>query len=328
MNLTLIYITGIIALLLTLVAGLPYLNFLRRKLYGQHIREEGPASHSEKSGTPTTGGIILIIPAIITALAILATNQIISLDSIIIIIISLCFMALGFNDDYLKIKKKQNTGVSAKTKIIFQTAIALIPALYITFYGSTSVSFFGLAEVDLGYVYPIFAVLVIIGASNAVNLTDGLDGLASGTSFFAFIAAAFICYTQNMISLAVISAAIAGGCLGFLWYNKNPAKMFMGDTGSIALGGVLGTLAVVGKFELWLAIIGLVFVIETLSVIIQVISFKTTGKRVFKMSPIHHHFELSGWSEPKVVYIFWIIAFISALLAAGMFLISTNQFSG
>lgn len=317
----LIYVAGLFAFLLTLFVGIPYLNFLRKKFYGQYIREEGPASHASKSGTPTIGGIILVIPAIAAAVLYLFMAQSQGIRPFVVLITFLLFMILGLNDDYLKILKKENTGISAKRKFLFQSAIALIPALYVTFYENTSISLFGLAEFDFGFMYPVLAVFIIVGASNAVNLTDGLDGLATGTSFFAFIACAIICSFQGMIDLAIVSAAVAGSCFGFLHYNKNPAKMFMGDTGSIALGGVLGAIAVVGKFEFWLAIIGAVFVIETLSVIIQVISFKTTGKRVFKMSPIHHHFELSGWSEPKVVYMFWIAGFVFAVSGVGLFLL-------
>lgn len=315
----LIYVAGILALILTLLAGIPYLDFLKKKLYGQYIREEGPASHEAKSGTPTTGGIILVIPAIIAALLMLTMEQVLGVKSLIVFFTLLLFMMLGFNDDYLKISKKENEGVTPRKKLAFQAAIALIPALYVTLQGNTALSLFGLAEIDLGCIYPFLAIFIIVGTSNAVNLTDGLDGLAAGTSFFTFIAVAIISYWQGITELAIISASIAGSCLGFLWSNKNPAKMFMGDTGSIALGGGLGTLAVIGKFELWLVIIGMVFVIETLSVIIQVISFKTTGKRVFKMSPIHHHFELSGWSEPKVVYMFWTVGLAFAALGVVLF---------
>ena len=179
----------------------------------------------------------------------------------------------------------------------------------------TAINIFNIWEFDLGLLYPIFAVFVVIGSSNAVNLTDGLDGLASGCSFLAFATLAILCQINEYTGLAIICAAIAGACLGFLYFNKQPAKIFMGDTGSLALGGALGTLAILSKNEFWLLFIGVIFIIETLSVIIQVTSFKTTGKRVFKMSPIHHHFELSGWSERKIVYTFWGITFVFCLLA-------------
>lgn len=315
----LIYVAGLTAFLLTLLAGVPYLDFLRKKLYGQYIREEGPASHAQKSGTPTTGGIIIVLPALIASVVTLVMNRIFNIDSVIVLIPCFLFMLLGLNDDYQKITKKQNKGLSARKKLLLQIAIALIPALYITLHGNTSVSLFGLTKIDIGYFYPLWAIFVIIGASNAVNLTDGLDGLASGTIFISLIACAFISSGLDRNDLAIICMAGAGSCLGFLYYNYNPAKMFMGDTGSVALGGLLGTLGIIGRFELWLLIIGVIFIAETLSVIIQVISFKTTGKRVFKMSPLHHHFELCGWSEKKVVHAFWAIGFIFAVIGIILF---------
>ncbi|OGI23374.1 MAG: phospho-N-acetylmuramoyl-pentapeptide-transferase [Candidatus Melainabacteria bacterium RIFOXYA2_FULL_32_9] len=238
-----------------------------------------------------------------------------SLNTFIILLVFALFTFIGFKDDISKITRKQNKGLSARNKLFLQVLIAIIPALYMTFNGERSVSVFGLYNIDLGLLYPFFAVFVIIGASNAVNLTDGLDGLASGTMFIALTAITCLCIITGRFDIAIVSAAIAGSCLGFLYYNKPPAKIFMGDTGSIALGGVLGTLAVIGKFELLLIIIGGVFVIEALSVILQVISFKTTGKRIFKMSPIHHHFELLGWSEPRIVYTFWLVGLILAIVS-------------
>ncbi len=307
----LIYVAGILALLLTLIAGIPYLDFLKKRLYSQYVYEDAPESHAAKSGTPTTGGIVIVIPAVISAITVFLMYQSFSFMANITMLVFVLFMLLGFNDDYLKIAKKQNKGIGAKRKLVFQSAIALIPALYLLLYANAPVWLF------------LFAIFIIVGSSNAVNLTDGLDGLAAGTSFFAFLACAFICYLQGIICLTVISLAIAGSCLGFLWYNKNPARMFMGDTGSLALGGALGTIAVLGGFEWWLVLIGGVFVLETLSVIIQVISFKYTGKRVFKMSPLHHHFELCGWSEPKVVSVFWLAGLIFGILAVAGFVLTT-----
>ncbi len=315
----LIYVAGLTAFLLTLLAGVPYLDFLKKKLYGQYVRDDVPSSHAKKVGTPTTGGVIIVIPVVIASVVTLVMNRILNIDTVIVLIPFLLFMLMGFNDDYQKIAKKQNKGLSARKKLLLQILISLIPAFYIAFHGNTAVSIFGLAKINMGYFYPIWAVLVIVGSSNAVNLTDGLDGLASGTMFIALIACTFICSKMGRNDLAIICMAGVGSCLGFLYYNYNPAKMFMGDTGSIALGGLLGTLAVIGRFELWLLPIGAIFIAETLSVIIQVISFKTTGKRVFKMSPIHHHFELCGWAEKKVVHTFWAVGFIFAAIAAFLY---------
>lgn len=315
----LIYVAGLTAFLLTLLAGVPYLDFLNKKLYKQYIREEAPAAHAKKSGTPTTGGIIIVLPAIIASIITLVMNRIINTDTLVVLITFLLFMLLGFSDDYKKISKHHNKGLSAKSKLLLQIIIALIPALYITFHGNTFINIFGITKINIGYLYPIWSVFVIIGASNAVNLTDGLDGLASGTMLIALVACAFISYGIGRNDLAIICMATAGSCLSFLYYNFNPAKMFMGDTGSIALGGLLGTLAIMGRFELWLLLIAVIFIAETLSVIIQVISFKTTGKRVFKMSPVHHHFELCGWSEKRVVYTFWAIGLLGAVLSAVLF---------
>lgn len=310
----LVYVSALISLLLTMILGVPYLDYLKKNLYGQTIREEAPQTHTKKSGTPTMGGLIIVVPALIGAILALIMDQKTSLDTFIVLLTFVLLTVIGFRDDILKVVKKQNKGITAKEKLITQILIASIPALYMTFQGQRIVSVFGLANIDLGVLYPFFAIFIITGFSNAVNLTDGLDGLAAGTSGIAMTAATVICIISKRPDLAIITAAIAGSCFGFLYYNKYPAKVFMGDTGSLALGGILGTIAVVGKFELLLLIIGGVFVIETLSVIIQVVSFKTTGKRVFKMSPIHHHFELLGWPEQKIVNIFWFIAVVFAII--------------
>jgi phospho-N-acetylmuramoyl-pentapeptide-transferase len=311
----LIYVSGLIALLLTLISGVPYLDFLKKKMYGQYIREDCPASHSLKAGTPTMGGIIIVIPAIIAAASSLFMAETITIRAFLLLSCFALFCLAGYLDDIRKVTKRQNKGLSARRKLIFQVIIAFIPAIYILLTGDTEISLFGKGTINLGLLYPIFAAFVITGTSNAVNLTDGLDGLAAGTSFFAFLASTIICLLSGYIDLAIVSAAIAGSCIGFLYYNKHSAQIFMGDTGSLALGGALGAIAVFAKSELWLLLIGFIFIIETLSVIIQVVSFKTRGKRVFKMSPIHHHFELCGWPETKVVYMFWTISAITCLSA-------------
>lgn len=220
----------------------------------------------------------------------------------------------GFQDDYIKLKGKGNDGLTPRGKLLRQIAIAMLPTLYLMMSksGAGDVAI-GHYILHLGWFYPVFAVFVITGASNAYNLTDGLDGLAASTGIFSFLACALICLFSGYPEASIISAAVAGALAGFLKYNKPKAQVFMGDTGSLAIGGLLGTVAVMGKFEILLVLIAGVFVMETLSVIIQVTSFKTTGKRVFKMSPIHHHFELCEWSEKKIVIVF---AIVSAILSA------------
>jgi phospho-N-acetylmuramoyl-pentapeptide-transferase len=310
----LVYVSALISTLLTLLAGVPYLDFLTKNMEGQFIREDGPASHSVKAGTPTMGGLIIVIPAIVGAVLSLIMDQKTTIEALIILITFSLFTLLGLKDDISKLTKKKNKGISAGGKLLIQILISLIPALYVYYNGGSSVSVFGLATINLGIFYPLFAVFLITGFSNAVNLTDGLDGLASGLSVFTLTAVSIICVAMGRSDLAIISAAVAGSCLTFLYYNKYPAKVFMGDTGSLALGGIIAALAVIGKFEFWILIIGLVFVLETLSVMMQVTSYKLTKKRIFKMSPIHHHFELSGWSETKVVYTFWVVGIIFAVI--------------
>lgn len=323
----LIIVSGLIAMLLTLILGVPYLDFLKKKMLQQYIRDDVSALHAKKAGTPTMGGIIIVGSAVISAILSLFMETAFSTILVLSLITIILYCYTGYQDDIKKIHKKQNEGLTAKGKLILQIIVALLPALYMlyagyvesgnimTFTEKTAINFFNIFELNLGLIYPFFAIFVIIGSSNAVNLTDGLDGLAAGCSFLAFTALAILCQINDYTGLAIISAAIAGACLGFLYFNFNPAKIFMGDTGSLALGGALGTIAILSKNEFWLLFIGIIFIIETLSVIIQVTSFKTTGKRVFKMSPIHHHFELCGWSEKKIVYTFWGITLLFCILA-------------
>lgn len=313
----LIYVSGLVSLLLTLIASIPFIDYLKKHMYGQYIREEAPERHNKKAGTPTMGGIIIVLPALIGAVISLIMNQSTTLPAFIVLLTFALFTFIGFKDDFSKINKKTNKGLSAWQKLLLQIVIAAIPAFYCAHTGAKIISFLNF-NFDLGVFYPIFAIFVIIGTSNAVNLTDGLDGLASGLSVLTLSAITLICALLGRPDLAIISAAVAGSSLGFLYFNKHPAQIFMGDTGSLALGGVIGTLAVIGKFELWLLLIGIVFIIETLSVMLQVASFKTTGKRIFKMSPIHHHFELLGWPEKKVVYTFWGIQFIFIIIACAL----------
>lgn len=310
----------LLGMILCLLFGVPYIDFLKKKMINQYIKDCAPETHAKKQGTPTTGGVFIIIAIILASIITLAMAQRLSTEAFIVLLTLLFYTFAGFQDDYIKIKGKGNDGLTPRGKLLRQIAIAMLPVLYliISHQGATTVHF-GHYNIDFGlFLYPIFAVFIITGASNAYNLTDGLDGLAASTGIFAFIACAIISLFSGSPESAIISAAVAGALAGFLRFNKPKAQVFMGDTGSLAIGGLLGTVAVLGKFEILLVLIAGVFVMETLSVIIQVISFKTTGKRVFKMSPIHHHFELCEWSEKKIVVVF---ALCSALLSFSAVLI-------
>lgn len=309
-----ISVAGLIALILCLLFGIPYINFMKKKAYSQYLREEVAQMHAYKEKTPTTGGVFIIASIILASIVTLFMAQKATTGAIIVLMTLIFYTFTGFEDDIKKIKAQQNLGLSARAKLMLQIAVAMLPAFYIIFSNQTTVSFLNFS-IDLGWFYPVFVAFMIVGASNAVNLTDGLDGLAASSSVVAFLACAIICFLNNNIDLAIISIAASASCLGFLYFNKKPAKIFMGDTGSLALGALLATIAVMGKFELWLIPIAIVFICETLSVMIQVTSFKLTGKRVFKMSPIHHHFELSNWSENKIVAVFSLVTLISSTIA-------------
>lgn len=304
---------GLIAIIMSLLLGVPYIDFMKKKAYSQYLREEVASMHAYKEKTPTTGGVFIVISIIIASIIALFMAQKTTTRAIIVIMTLIFYTFTGFEDDIKKIKAQQNLGLSARAKLMLQIAVAMLPAFYIIFSNQTEVSFLNFSF-DLGWFYPIFVVFMMVGASNATNLTDGLDGLAGSSSVIAFLACTIICFLNNNIDLAIISFATCCSCLGFLYFNKKPAKIFMGDTGSLALGGLLATIAIMGKFELWLIPIAIVFICETLSVMIQVTSYKLTGKRVFKMSPIHHHFELSGWSENKIVTVFSLITLVSCVV--------------
>ena len=309
-----ISVAGLIALILCLLLGIPYIEFMKKKAYSQYLREEVAQMHAYKEKTPTTGGVFIVLSIIISSLIALFMAQKVTEGAMLVLMTLIFYAFTGFEDDIKKIKAHQNLGLSARAKLLLQIAVAMLPAFYIIFSNQTEVSFLNI-KFDFGWFYPIFVVFMMVGASNALNLTDGLDGLASSSSVIAFLSCAIICFLNGNLDLAIISICTSASCLGFLYFNKKPAKIFMGDTGSLALGGLLATIAIMGKFELWLIPIAIVFICETLSVMIQVTSFKLTGKRVFKMSPIHHHFELCGWSENKIVAVFSLITLISCTIS-------------
>lgn len=286
---------------------------LHKLKFGQSIREEGPKSHQAKSGTPTMGGIMIILAIVVATVAAAPLTPAVLLA----LFITLGHFVLGFLDDYIKVVKKRNLGLKAKQKMLGQILIAIVTMIVGTrVLGIDTTIWIPIADVnvDIGIGYYFLVLFVLVGTSNAVNLTDGLDGLASGTVAIASGAYALVCYMTGHYDLAIFSVAMMMACLAFLRFNAHPAKVFMGDTGSLALGGAVAAVGILTHTEILLAVIGFVFVCEALSVIIQVISFKTTGKRVFRMSPIHHHFELGGWKETKVVFVFWMVGLVASIV--------------
>ena len=313
-------IAFLLGLILCLLFGIPYIDFLQKRTIGQYIRDLAPESHKQKEGTPTTGGVFIVVSAIVAAVITLFMAQKFSTSAWIVLITFFFYALAGFQDDFLKIRGHENKGLSARGKFLRQVLIAVLPVLYVMVTNSHGTELtFGKYSIDCMWFYPVVAIFAITGASNAYNLTDGLDGLAASTGVFAFFTSAVIAQLSGHTYLAIIAASVTGALLGFLRYNKPKAQVFMGDTGSLAIGGLLGVLAVMGKFEVYLIILAGIFVIETLSVIIQVTSFKTTGKRVFKMSPIHHHFELCGFNEKQIVAGFATFSMICGAIAVGLF---------
>jgi len=319
------------ALLICLFLYPAFIRWLQRKKFGQEIRDDGPETHFSKAGTPTMGGL-LILSAIITSTLLWAR-----LDEPrvwMVLVVAAGFLGVGFVDDWNKIARKNTKGLSGKVRLLLEFLISgATIGVGVAYFGidtAVPVPFFKDVAIEMGWGYVAFAAFIITGCANAVNLTDGLDGLAIGpvmTSALTFGVLAYLAgnvkyadylaipYVAGAGELTVMTVTIAGAGMGFLWYNSYPADVFMGDTGSLPLGGVLGTLAVLTHNEILLAVVGAVFVAETLSVIIQVVSFKTRGKRVFLMAPIHHHFEKKGWEEPKVIVRFWIVSILCALAA-------------
>jgi phospho-N-acetylmuramoyl-pentapeptide-transferase len=336
------------ALFMALIVGPAVIRHLRDFQIQQYIREEGPQAHRKKAGTPTMGGVLITIAVLVPTLL---WSDLSNRYVWMVILSTLVFASIGFADDYLKIVNRRNLGLTGRAKLVLQflTAIAIAIALAVLqHYGQYSthllVPFFKRFRPDLvinslqhGYIWPLaflpfvaFVAIVIVGASNAVNLTDGLDGLAIGCTIIATSALTILTYVSGHAVLAeylelqrmpavgeltIFCGAMVGSSIGFLWYNAHPAEIFMGDVGSLALGGAIGTVAVIIKQELLLPFIGGVFVLEAISVIVQVGSYKLRKKRVFKMAPLHHHFELLGWSESKVIVRFWILALVFALFA-------------
>lgn len=326
------FVAFLVATLFSTIWGHYYILFMKRKQFGQIVRDDGPESHFKKRGTPTMGGVFMLGSIFVTTLL---CGNFFSLPLQVTLGVTFSYFLLGFRDDYLKVLKKDTKGVSAKGKLVWQfaTAITAMAILVRSEVINTQVYLPLLKNpvLDLGQIgYILFGSIVIVGFSNAVNLTDGLDGLAIGpimisaatlgflvyvTGHKEFSQYLYIPYIEGVGEITILTAAIIGAGIGFLWYNSYPAQIFMGDVGSLSLGGTLGTIAVLAKSEFLFVLIGGIFVIEALSVIIQVASFKTRGVRVFKMAPIHHHFEKLGWPETKVTVRFWILSVCMAILA-------------
>ncbi|SFK05171.1 Phospho-N-acetylmuramoyl-pentapeptide-transferase [Streptomyces pini] len=341
-----ILFSGVIGLFLTLIGTPLLIKLLARKGYGQYIRDDGPRDHHSKRGTPTMGGIAFILATLIAyALTKVVTGQSPSFSGVLVLFLMAGMGLVGFLDDYIKIVKQRSLGLRAKAKMLGQLivgiAFAVLSLNFADARGQTPASTKLSFTEDFGWsigpvLFVVWALFMILAMSNGVNLTDGLDGLATGASVMVFGAYTFIgvwqyqdscaitgspsCFeVRDPLDLAVVASALMGACFGFLWWNTSPAKIFMGDTGSLALGGALAGLAIVSRTELLLALLGGLFVLITMSVVIQVGSFRLTGKRVFRMAPLQHHFELKGWSEVLVVVRFWIIQGMCVIVGIGLF---------
>lgn len=301
---------------LTIMAMPIFIGYFRMKQLGQVTRDEGPKWHEVKTGTPTMGGVVFLIASIITAIVVGIWQGWMTISLGLLLFILALYGLLGFLDDFIKVFKKRNLGLTSKQKLAGQILGGIIFFSLFKYDGLETVinlPFIGL--VNVGWFYAIFVLFWLVGFSNAVNLTDGLDGLVAGTASIAYGAYGIIAWKQEQTDVLIFCLVIIGGLVGFFFFNKKPAKIFMGDVGSLALGGGLAAISLLLHQEWSLLLIGLIFVIETASVMIQVTSFKLTGKRVFKMSPIHHHFEMSGWSEWRVVLTFWAVGLVAAILA-------------
>jgi len=311
-----VLIGGTAALLICIFLAPKFIEFLRRREFGQHVRDDGPEGHLGKAGTPTMGGIIMLI-AVVVPFAILSSWD--DARAVGVFGATLACAALGFVDDYMKIVKRRSLGLRARTKLILLAAISI--GLWLLARHALGSSSLRLRYVDytvnLGVFYPFLIYLVVAGTTSGVNLTDGLDGLAAGCTaivLMAYVGITFLSGSGQDIELALLAACLVGACVGFLWFNAFPATIFMGDTGSLGLGGAIAGLAVMTQTETLLILIGGIFVIEALSVLIQIVAFQVFHKRVFLMAPIHHHFELKAWSETKIILRFWIITAIGAAI--------------
>jgi phospho-N-acetylmuramoyl-pentapeptide-transferase len=348
-----VLVAGGVAMVVALLATPLFINFLVTKQYGQFIRQDGPTAHYTKRGTPTMGGVVIIGATLIGfGVAALVTGNLPSASALLVLFLMTGLGVVGFLDDYIKISRQRSLGLSARWKIVGQGFVGItfavlalqFPDATLRTPASTSISFIRDTGLDLAFagatigaiLFVIWANFLITAWSNAVNLTDGLDGLATGSSLIVFGAYVIVCVwqfnqrcglaenlkcyaTRDPLDMAVVAAAVTGACFGFLWWNASPAKIFMGDTGSLALGGALAGISIVTRTEVLAAIIGGLFVIIVLSDVIQIGFFKLTGKRVFKMAPLHHHFELSGWGEVTIVIRFWLIAGLFVSLGIGIF---------
>jgi len=325
------FMAFIIATVVSILWGKRFIALMKVKQFGQTIREEGPETHKKKKGTPTFGGVFILGSALLSCAI---CGNFVSFPFLITLFVTVSYFLLGGLDDYLKVLKKNTKGVSARQKLVWQFSTALLASFVMIKFNITDsqvyVPFLKDSIIDIGWWYVPFAAFVIVGSSNALNLTDGLDGLAIGPTIISAATLGLLSYLAGHAELAnylfiphipdvgellVLVSALIGAGVGFLWYNAYPAEIFMGDVGSLSLGGCLGTIAVLTKNEFLFVLIGGIFVIEAVSVILQVASFKTRGKRIFKMAPIHHHFELLGWPETKVIVRFWIVSLVFAILA-------------
>lgn len=311
-----ILLTIIVSFLIVAVLSPVFISLFKKLNLGQTIRAEGPVSHQKKSGTPTMGGLVIIFSVVVTTLLVTIWQSETSIYTYLLLIAIIGFGLLGFLDDFIIVGMKRNLGLTSIQKLVGQIIISLLFYVFYKQFGfSTAVTipYFDYS-IELGFFYVFFVIFWLVGFSNAVNITDGLDGLVSGVVIISFGAFGWLAWQVGIPDLAIFSVAVVGAALGFLLFNAYPAKIFMGDTGSLALGGAIAAIAILLNLEILLILIGGVFVVETLSVILQVASFKMTGKRIFKMSPLHHHYELSGWSERRVVITFWVAGLVFTIL--------------